>query len=214
MKSLIALLLFSSAALAQTVTIPAQTVTLTVSVPYVLPNGTSTTLPGTGSVTIPAQTVALPPSTGLPAGLGYGPFPTVTTVGPSLADSAGNKWSINSSGQVVIGSQSLTSTSNVVEITVVGGNAWQLNKAGNWYEATTVTGTAPSQTVTWGAGTATSPIPPGNFFSVSGGVLATGNVQGNALQLTGGPLVPACSSELFLWQLVNGSIQLYCYTAP
>jgi hypothetical protein len=62
---------------------------------------------------------------------------------------------------VQINTQVLTNTANVVEIALVGESVWHLNKAGNWYEATAITGTAPSQTVTWGSATTTSPIPTG-----------------------------------------------------
>jgi hypothetical protein len=160
--------------------------------------------------------VVLPASSGLPSGLTYGPIPTVTTVGPTLTDGQGNKWSINAAAQVQIGSQALTSTSNVVEISAVAGNLWQLNKAGSWYAATAVTGTAPNQTVTWGPATTSSPIPAGNFFQVAGGVMGTGALTGSALNLTGGPAITACAGNLYLWQYNTATLTLepYCYVAP
>jgi hypothetical protein len=200
MKTALALFLYASAGIAQCpagstcITIPAQQIT----------------------VTIPAQLVVLPVSSGLPTGLTYGPIPTVTTVGPTLTDSQGNKWSINAAAQVQIGTQALTGTSNVIEISVVTGNLWQLNKAGTWYEATAVTGTAPNQTVTWGTGTTTNPVPAGNFFQVAGGVVGSGPLFGSTLNLTGGPPIPVCAGNLYLWKYNPATFTLepYCYVAP
>lgn len=164
------------------------------------------------------QTVTIPANS-----MTFSTVATVTTVGPTLTDSAGNKWSINASGQVVIGSQALTATSNVVQIALVNGSLWQLNKAGSWYEATAVTGTAPNQTVTWSNGTTISPLASGNTFTGPVTPL-TLTVTGSSgfpagmtwtpststapailsvpeLRLTSGPALPICPSLVYVYQL-------------
>jgi hypothetical protein len=179
------------------------------------------------SATTLAQTVTIPANS-----LVFSTVATISTVGPTVSDSQGNKWSITSSGQVQINSQSLTQTANVVEISFVNGSIWQLNKAGTWYEATGVTGTVPNQTVTWSTGTSTSPITSANFVTVTGPTLATtlpvtgvtsglpagmtyssttglnvvgpavfsGQVTASQVSLTGGPALPACPSLLYVYQ--------------
>jgi hypothetical protein len=88
----------------------------------------------------------------------------ITSVGPTFTDTAGNIWSLvgtlgASSGQMAINGQAVTNTSYVTEMVYINGNIWQENIANNWYEVTGITGTPPSQTVTFGSATTTSPIP-------------------------------------------------------
>jgi hypothetical protein len=77
--------------------------------------------------------------------------------------------------------------------------------------ATTVklTITVPQQVVPLPA----SVLPAG--LTWSNGVLAVaGSVSATSVALTGGPALPTCASELFLWQLVSGTLQPACYTPP
>ena len=57
---------------------------------------------------------------------------TVTTTGPTLTDSKGQRWSITASAQVAINGVTDTTTSNVVQL-VYTGAMYQKNTAGNWY---------------------------------------------------------------------------------
>jgi hypothetical protein len=72
-----------------------------------------------------------------------------------------------------------------------------------------ITITIPAQTVPIPA----SVLPTG--LSWAGGVFTVnGNVVATSVALTGGPTLPTCVSNLFLWQMVSGSLQPFCYVAP
>ena len=79
---------------------------------------------------------------------------TVVAAGSTAAiiDVSGNKWTINSGGQVAVNGAADTTTGNVVELAYVNGTVWQENTANLWWGKT-------SPTDTWNGGTATSPLP-------------------------------------------------------
>jgi hypothetical protein len=72
--------------------------------------------------------------------------------------------------------------------------------------------TVPSQTVALPASGGAS-LPSGLTWS-SGVLSVAGSVTATSINITGGPALPTCVSNLFLWQLVSGVLQPACYTLP
>lgn len=78
----------------------------------------------------------------------------------------------------------------------------------------------PAQTVALPAQGGAS-LPSGMTYSTTAGLQVTGPITSTAgitatsLTMTSGPTVPTnCTNNLYLWQLVSGSLVPVCYTAP
>ncbi len=72
----------------------------------------------------------------------------------SITDASGNKWTINTAGQVAVNGAADTMTANAKELAYVNGTIWQENTSNLWWgETQNNDAWAPS------AGTATSPLP-------------------------------------------------------
>jgi ribosomal protein S11 len=109
-----------------------------------------------------------------------------------ITDASGNKWTINSSGQVAVNGTADTSTAGVKELAYVSGTVWQENASNLWW------GKA-SPTAAWSpaAGTSTSPVtgvvtPPPSSASANDTVVLAGTTAaitdagGNKWSITSG----------------------------
>jgi Glycosyl hydrolase family 26 len=99
------------------------------------------------------------------------PSPSNTTIPPatSIADAAGNAWTLTATGSVAVNGTVDASTSNVVELAYVAGTVWAKNGAGLWWGKS-------SPTAAWSpaAGTSVSPLPaPGPTAAQVAAALAT-----------------------------------------
>ena len=72
----------------------------------------------------------------------------------AITDASGNKWTISSSGQVVVNGVTDTTTASVKELAFVNNVVWQENSANLWWGKT-----SPSASWSPTPGTATSPLP-------------------------------------------------------
>jgi endoglucanase len=59
---------------------------------------------------------------------------TVTTAGPTICDSAGNTWGLNSDGTISLDGGLAPYSANVIELAYVGGVVWQENTSQLWWE--------------------------------------------------------------------------------
>lgn len=75
-----------------------------------------------------------------------------------------------------------------------------------------ITITVPAQTVALPASGGTA-LPSGITWA-NNVLTVAGSVQATSVSLTGGPALPTCTSGLFLWQLVSGTLTPACYVAP
>jgi endoglucanase len=110
---------------------------------------TDTWGPAAGTTTSPVPVIVVPPK------IVQSPDNTVIHFGnTAIVDAAGNKWTINAAGQVVVNGVADTGTSNVAAMAYEKGLIWQKNTSNIWWSKTLPTDA-------WGpaAGTTTSPVP-------------------------------------------------------
>ena len=99
----------------------------------------------------------------------------ITTVGPTLCDSSGNRWAISSAGTVTVNGVAAGYSAGVIELTLVGGSIWQENSAKLWWQYTNGGWTA-------GPGTSTSPLPTTGAITSMGTLCA---VEGGTCSFSG-----------------------------
>jgi sugar lactone lactonase YvrE len=135
----------------------------------------------------PAPSPALPPGVTYLPGVG-GPTGETAISGPtgSIMDTASNKWTITTGGQVAVNGVADTTTKNVIELVYINGTIWQENNAAAWW-----TETQPN--ASWVPAAPPPPMPIPTFFmqSPDGSVVrgATGSIvnsYGNAWTITTG----------------------------
>lgn len=129
----------------------------------------------------------------------------ITAINTPITDSAGNTYSINSSGQIVFNGSPVAATANVVLIAYTNHLAYQKNASGTWYSMFSQNGT-----MSGSAGSTTSPLPASCTGGGSGtpptnritapltGTVTPGNFSGASSNFGGTVVLP--SGKDFYWQ--------------